>query len=114
MTDIPVIYPGTTPTLTFEFPDDIVPSTCQHILLLLSQGNRVIVQKENWASGTSGNQLTVSGQNVSVTLTQLETLSFAPFPTIGLELWVKTSTGSVPDPWTTSLPIGRVKSKRMV
>lgn len=108
MTEIAMIYPGTTPTLTFEFPAEINPSTCQRIRLLLTQGEEVMLQKDKDGSTS---QFVISGQNVSTTLSQEETMAFRSYPTIGLELWVKTSSGSIPDPWLTSVPIGKVRQK---
>ena len=151
------IYPGTTPTLTFTFPEDIDPSTCQRILLLLTQGDNTIVKREvipvytgggEWVNpeiggngdgeefdfddegGGSGGgdigeginpypadpykNMGYKGQDVIVSLSKEETMRFCPFPTIGLELWVKTGSGNIPDPWMTSIPIGRVRNKEVL
>ena len=120
------IYPGTTPVLDFEFPDEIEAATCQRIAMLLTQGDRVILRKETplvppneseipsvpllaASAPTHKGPFDIDGQIVSCRLTQDETRMFRCYPSINLELWVKTGSGNVPDPWMTSIPIGRTR-----
>ena len=151
------IFPGTTPTLSFTFPDAIVPQECQKIALILSQnGHQVFswaevppapttetgtIEHQNPTPAAGGSDIgtgrdegtgaqsmseqgtsvdpsrrgfVYDGQKVSFTLRQSETRAFAPCFSLALELWVKTASGTVPDPWQTSIPVGIVQDSEAV
>lgn len=62
---------GTTPTHIFTVPDEIPVDTFVEIYITYSQMGRVVTEKEK-------DDLTINGHELSVTLTQADTLSFMP------------------------------------
>ena len=62
------ITQATTPTITFVLPEGTDISDAAHIYATLRQGARILTK--------TGDQLAVSGGNVSFALTQAETLRF--------------------------------------
>ena len=158
------IFPGSTPTLVFTFPEEIVPAECKKITLILTQGHKQVVKFSVVPDAETGEvhlidtfgpylpvsdgagdgaivvghirtgigdseipelqefddqtdpsiieqreeRIIIDGQEVSVKLFQVETAALDPFSAIALELWVRTGSNTVPDPWQTSIPVGFV------
>ena len=72
---------GTTPTIVFELPETVDLSQVEHVYATLVQGSKTI-QK-------SGDEIDVSSQSATFSLTQEETLLFSTVKPVDVQLnWV--------------------------
>ncbi len=78
------MYRGTTPTLRFTLPFDT--STLDAVWVTIAQGGKVIINKEK-------SDCDLKGTDISVTLTQTETLSLAAGNKTEIQLRVLTTDG---------------------
>lgn len=78
---------GTTPTHIFLLPEELNPGSFAEIFITYAQLGCVVAEKER-------NDMTITGREVRVTLSQEETLKLLP-GTVEIQMRVKTVSGNV-------------------
>lgn len=84
------MYRATTPTHTFKLP--IEADTCSIIRVTYKQGQNKLKKEKN--SGETSDGMTIDGRNVTVVLTQEETLQFEEGKTVTIQLRALTNAGA--------------------